>query len=289
MSRPTRALLLAAAASLAACGGSDGGDTKWTQRARDICSLYLPCCVEAGLPTEEHLCVALFSRTPADEAASDRCLADMTEQAKSADFCKLTLPLPDSCNKAYPKQDPPQGRVAPGGACSTADDCAPSEQGTVLCRTPSQGGTGSICQVQAHAAMGEACAGTADGSATMLTGDDHASVLPVCYTSDAVHCKDGTCQPIGHAGDACTGDADCAAGTFCDGAVCAPKLPAGSSCPTHSACDDASYCAYPGVCKAKVPEGAPCEDWDECTTGYCGESGCEKPNANGIGLMFLCP
>jgi hypothetical protein len=278
-------------ASIGACGSANDANGTWNERANQICALYTPCCVAAGLPTSEQLCHASFALPPSDPAASDQCLADLTAQSKSADFCTLSLPEPDSCAKAYPKTQP-QGTHQPGDACNADQDCAPSEQGTVHCTKPFHGkGDGWICQVQAHAKAGEACVGTTDGSVTQIVGDDGAPVVPICYATDALFCDAGTCKPIGQAGDACTTDTGCAKGTYCDGSTCAAKLPVGSACgASSSACDDQAYCAFPeSVCKARVAEGGACDSDEQCLTAYCDGATCKKPSLGALGLVVLCP
>ncbi len=73
------------------------------------------------------------------------------------------------------------------------------------------------------------------------------------------------------AGDQCTEDADCAAGTFCDMGVCL------AGCLDDSECEGAALCER-GVCAEVACESDDdCDDANPCTDDRCGASGvCER-------------
>ncbi|MGD0527500.1 MAG: Dickkopf N-terminal cysteine-rich domain-containing protein [Polyangiaceae bacterium] len=99
---------------------------------------------------------------------------------------------------------------------------------------------------------------------------------------------DGTCKKPPAAKEACTPQPygsivnvaasglhhpACAAGAFCDGTTCQPRIPAGKACSKSEACTAGLSCVM-GKCGARPAAGAPCNAATDCTYGlWCDHAG----------------
>ncbi len=269
-------------------GGSDGAVTDSSAFAAAYCALYAPCCADLGLPIGEQVgCKTLFGAvSPSDPSAVQACLDAYREQAKDAAFCSLTLPTPEPCKRAFPQQGgTSQGTAAPGQACSSTSECAPSAAGRVTCLAGS-----STCRVLTHAKAGAACNGDVWDTSSLVTNAPSGDTIPVCYRDDGLTCEAGTCAEISAVGGTCTSDGTCATGAYCASGTCAAKVGPGASCAGSSgACDATSYCDQLGTkkCEARIAEGGACDTNDQCTTGYCYPDKCAK-RQGGLKLLPFC-
>jgi hypothetical protein len=110
------------------------------------------------------------------------------------------------------------------------------------------------------------------------------NLLPVIL--DGIRAPGAECTP-----DAIDGGFDFGALLSCDGAeyacvyggldrwTCAARVGEGAGCYLQSDCSDGLYCdGVPGVCRPRLPAGAPCDpEGDECA-GVCYPSNCIDPS-----------
>jgi hypothetical protein len=81
-----------------------------------------------------------------------------------------------------------------GAACNRAeDDCAPSNEGQVVCHVPLKDSAfpDGKCQLQVRGTEGSSCAGTALGS---INSD--ADRITICSNADGLQCVYGTCVKL---------------------------------------------------------------------------------------------
>jgi hypothetical protein len=99
---------------------------------------------------------------------------------------------------------------------------------------------------------------------------------------------DGTCRNPPKAKEACTlqpfgtilteavaslHHPACAAGAFCDGATCQPRVPAGKACAKSNVCAAGLSCVM-GKCGARAAAGGACTSASDCTFGlWCDRTG----------------
>jgi hypothetical protein len=89
----------------------------------------------------------------------------------------------------------------------------------------------------------------------------------------------GSCKAEESEGGYTSSDIACAGDTVCVEGACAELVGLGQACTDDDLCGEAAYCPFGGeerVCTALKPDGAPCEDFDECLSDECGQDGtCE--------------
>lgn len=233
-------------------------------------------------------CHFLFGTVPpVDSAAAQECLDVYRTKAQEATFCQDygTVEEPEACKRAFPSAGQPAGTSQPGQSCGSQDDCAQGTSGDVFC-------SNGTCQLFRRTAEGQACSGTSVSGSTYLNGEQTGSDVAVCYRDEGLYCdSSGTCKKVASAGGACSGDISCVDGTYCGNGVCKAKVGVGQSCEeSESACDDASYCAFPSnLCEDRKPIGEPCGVNSECETSYCQSSGvCAQVGAD-LALLMICP
>lgn len=280
--------MLFGALGTAGCSGDgDDGGSIGTELGARYCALFAPCCQAAGYPaTNQNNCKLFFSVEPKDKAAGEACIAEYEQRAQAADWCDTlgSTPRPVSCDIAYPETPDPGGSAKPGEACQFASDCATPAAGSATCYD-------DTCRTVVSAASGQACVGTKDGNLTIFESGSSALELGVCDSAQGLYCNAGTCVAIADLGGACSGSSySCVDGTYCGSGTCKAQLPAGSSCQeSYSACDDQSYCEFlDRVCVARVPDGSPCDDNEQCLSMHCdyGSGACAPPPSIGNDLLL---
>ena len=138
---------------------------------------------------------------------------------------------------------------------------------TDTCVLELRGGAGDVCL---RTCTTEDGVWSCYGWSVPAAGVESSNTVTNCWTKDGLYCADnGTCQALLEAGG------PCGIGDFCvDGAVCnddfagvCEVLPGvGESC--TFGCESGAYCSPDSVCEAQQPDGAPCDDWNQCL-GYC--------------------
>lgn len=297
----------AAVASILACSGSTVGTAGSqpisitelpTQFADEICDRLGPCCHAVSFAYEGGSCrgtlAATFSESlskidPAhaayDPNAARRCLDafdGVVQECGSFDSPAIQA----ACALVF------VGKLSPGAACNSDDECAQPAEGSAYCDL---GATGR-CVVQAgppHGKAGEPCMGDC-----FVTGDDSAcsgiapsaggSATALCFHGDGLHCAASAtvpvCKPIAAIGEACTDSGGCAEGTFCNAGICAATYDSGPCGTAYDACSSQSYCDdSTGLCTAKSADGAACPSNITCASGSCNFPGGVPPQSQPAG------
>jgi hypothetical protein len=148
-----------------------------------------------------------------------------------------------------------------GDCCRTANDC-PSEW-----RTPPTCLDAFSCQGERVDAL---CIGNQCGSQVVLddSGCDTNTEANDCGPYSAVFCSGATTQQPPRCQFACTSDAQCDAGFWCNG-TCTPKLPDGSFCNGNNACSS-NYCNNNICCSG----GSCCNFPSDCPSSFSTEPVC---------------
>lgn len=288
----------------AAC--SSGNSTGSVAGDRDsfisqYCSEFMPCCSAAGKSADGSQCRALLGAlTPStgyDAAAAGKCLDETRAASKTATFCEdgMSNSTAPSCQRVFSGSG---GTRKPGETCSEDDDCAPSTEGKVDCRSLSTGGmTIMKCQVQIVGKAGDSpCVGTVDGNATFYSTSGQTDIPLkgyLCYVKDGLRCDSTSkaCKAIPKVGEPCeySGSTSCTKDAYCDTAtdVCVARKTAGAACTSDTQCAEGTYCSSTTrVCTTALAVGATCTTSQECGDNRCVNGKCEK--SNDFTTSFLC-
>jgi hypothetical protein len=300
--------LLGAGLSLAACtssnGNNGGGGADLSSFASSYCSLFTPCCADAGLSTNGQSCRALISLAASqgtyNPSAGSACLT-ATQQAQSKpDFCTTLGGNPMACSKVFNKNG---GALPPGAQCMNDSDCAPSPDGSrVQCffnSTFADGGSVETrtCEVQpvSTTAGDKPCVGTVDGTVTNYNWNNGTppGTGYVCDKQSGLYCdsKTNTCLALGNVGGMCGSAQDCVTNAFCDFSMqkCVARVPAGSACMQYDSCDTTSYCDQTShKCVMLLADGTACSASQSCQSGSCVNGACAKSGLNNLGLSLVC-
>jgi hypothetical protein len=119
------------------------------------------------------------------------------------------------------------GNAGPGAACTSSDDC--SLAGDICASAPAQS---ARCEAPVAVSLGGSCLNDGDecssnaycdaqqGSpsyGTCVVAQTTGQPCSAAQPCDGVdQCSNGTCEPLGGEGAACSTSADCASGLFCD-------------------------------------------------------------------------
>lgn len=269
-----------------------------------ICEQYMPCCTKAGKPSDGAQCRSFYGAFAAsatyDAAAADKCLAEIKGQASSPTFCDdgMSSSKAPSCNGVFNAGS--TGTKKPGETCESDDDCAPSAEGQVECRSVfTSGATIKKCQLQIVGKAGDGpCLGTVDGNMTSYNSSGDTDVQPrgyLCNVASGLRC-DGTtdkCTAIPKLGEACTssGSYSCTKDAYCDSTAkqCVARKTAGATCDGFSEqCADGTYCDNATKkCTTSLAIGAPCTSSMQCASKSCVNSACAAPGGS-LTTAFLC-
>jgi hypothetical protein len=279
---------LAGVLALPSCSGKDSGSGKsspvpeeqlWDRFAEVTCNGIAACCERQGMPADEAAC-RLNYRLLADEAempdpnlttydpvAAGQCLEAFRVALASCEGLFGFEEEPEACDRVW------TGSLPLGAACQGEEECAPNAQGDVTCDFDV-----GICVLEVRGAAGDGCHQTCArengypscyGWALSTADLDDSNTVTSCWTEDGLYCAaDGTCQALLEIGDPCGMDGFCVEGAVCDdfSGVCEVLPGVGESC--RFDCERGAYCSSDNVCEALKPDGAPCDDWDQCL-GYC--------------------
>lgn len=298
-----RRLVLSGAAlsAVVACSGTSGsqggqGAADKGSFAVQYCQLIAPCCGKANLRTDGVACQNLITGTsnPYDAAAGTACVQEMNAASQAATFCDdLGASAAPSCKRVFSTAT---GAVAPGGACGSDSDCAPSSAGNVRCRSTSNA---KICQVLISGGKeGDSpCVGTVDGTTTSYTGSSQGtppSTGYLCDKASGLRCDSTTsrCARLQDPGGPCTSSEACVATAYCDTAkqLCAARIAAGGACSTSSSCVPEADCNTTShTCVARLPDGSACKSGSECGSRACVNGQCGKsPGGTALVLALYC-
>src|SRR5437660_552510 len=97
----TRASLALLIALVVGCSSSSSGSNAFVS---DYCAAFSTCCAKAGRPADGNTCRAFIgaftSQSGFDQAAADKCLADINAAKSKADFCDTGTSQP-SCQNVF--------------------------------------------------------------------------------------------------------------------------------------------------------------------------------------------
>ena len=199
--------------------------------AQSFCGSLHSCCTAANTAYDDSACTgqvttvyaasvsAVNANVTYDGAVAQACIADLTSRealCKDSPFTDMD-DFPPSCFRVF------VGKLAPGSACKSAEECAidpdPSIKTTAYC----EGGT---CQLSRRVVpVGGTCTKNgaesydcANGASCFSTGVCHNIVQPGC-----------TCLVGG-------GDAPCIAGCECLAGTCTKESAQGSTCKSGNDC-----------------------------------------------------
>jgi hypothetical protein len=290
-----RAVIVALVAVLSsACGssGSSGSSGGASTLEDTFCAKVAPCCASASLPTSGTACHALFAAFTgaAGGASTDSACIDALDGESQDLFCQDFGESLGACTTAFSSG----GTVAPGGSCTTDEDCATSSVGTATCvfTTGDASAEVSVCVVEETGVAGSTpCNGTVSairgGSETSFVGSGvPASPSFLCRVADGLYCDavSSTCVAAKDTGATCTDDSECAASDDCDGSgTCQPRSPIGGTCVGSTSCVAGAYCAA-GTCATLLADGAACSTDDGCSSGTCGNAVCADSAATALAL-----
>jgi hypothetical protein len=247
----------------AGCGKSDGGAVSRAdfapQAAKIFCDSFAQCCSAQGQSVNAQSCTSTLSnmfeqswaelgnRVGYDADAAGVCLSALRASVRCGS--SEDEAIDDACRNVF------IGTVPVGQACQSSQECAQPASGRAYCDpNGSNAVQQSICTLETeakHAALGEACFSTCDGSscsavASPAPGGGAAPVDKFCYRKDGLYCGPS--------------------------AVCAPLKQVGSSCDSYDACVIGSICTTDTkVCSAPRPNGSACERDSECASGDCAD------------------
>ncbi len=286
-------------------GGSGAGDRD--AFIAQVCDQYMPCCAKAGKPSDGSQCRAFYgafaSSAAYDQAAADKCLAEIKAQSSSPTYCDdgMSSSKVPSCAGVFKTGG--TGTKKPGETCSEDDECATSTEGTVECRSEFTSGGATIkkCQLQIVGKAGDGpCLGTVDGNMTSYNSSSGTTDVVargyMCNVADGLRCDSATskCVAIAKLGEACAGFGSylCTKDAYCDSTakVCTARKAAGSACDSFSSnqCAEGTYCDTTAkVCTTSLPIGAKCTSGSQCVTNSCVNSACAKSGGD-LTSAFLC-
>ncbi len=160
--------------------------------------------------------------------------------------------------------------AAPGETCARDEDCADGFCGLDLHCTP-RAPEREMCTRDEECAYDLACIGATEfepGRCRDLPLLGEACPYRRCAEIGA-SCINGTCVPVGLAGDPCTGPADCSFYSECapDG-FCAERPRLGETCTFE--CELGAWCDD-GRCVGPIEDGAPCVQDAQCSDRFCRE------------------
>jgi len=278
------------------CGGDGGGGNQSIDRMAFMefvaayCDVFTPCCAAGGFATDGTLCRMQGTVSPPSgfqKQAGDACLNDLRAAAATADFCVTGDSPVTSCQTVWGHH----ADKAPGQACTTHSDCAPSAEGSVVCTYAM--GKGTICQVRTAGAENDTpCVGTIGTDVGFEPSSS--SVTPdrgfVCDWGDGLRCDGTACVRLKPVGATCSlSFYECAATAFCETATmtCLERKNAGGPCGTGSyECAMGTTCGSNRTCVTKGGVGASCQIEVDCLSLNCRGGVCGEPvNA---ALLLLC-
>jgi hypothetical protein len=276
--------------TLTGCSSSDDEGSSSSDFARRYCALFKPCCQDAGFPaSDQQACRFLFASAKVkDPSAVDQCLSDYEQLAQDPQFCTLSLPNPESCERAFEQNPQSTGTKKPGEPCERlSDDCA----GDATCDTE-LGADQGVCVEFVIVGDGQSCIGVRNEGGSIWSGDAINNQITLCDGDADFYCSSsGACKKRAAVGQACEGSSSCLDDGYCASGVCAPKLATGSPCPNFSdECNEAAYCSdTTQTCEPRADDGASCSWSDECLSDYCDDGTCKvNPGLSGLGLAFVC-
>jgi hypothetical protein len=252
------------------------------QFVHTVCDNIGPCCQAAGVPFDLATC-KLNAATTIRQLVSDGTDPNVKYDPVAGGSCIAAYAsLIQSCN---PKQSAAArtacesifiGTLPAGAVCSRSDECAkPAVDENASCigdnSTP-----GTVCTTYSiafpHGKVGDRCASTCsvnDDNCPLPTGSNK-----ICFVEDALECDalSFTCQNLPQIGELCSPDGGCVSGAFCDANsnVCTAQRTSGPCEPLAYACAATTYCdSATAECTAKKINGMPCNDPEECSSGFC--------------------
>jgi hypothetical protein len=300
--RPTLLLVLGAV-SLSACGGEEKSDAE--AFVADYCGLLAPCCVQAGKSGDMTACQQFLGFATAgrafNKAAGDQCLAASRAAAQKPTFCSdggSDDTADAACEGVFGSAPRGASNVPPGGTCELDEDCAAPAMGDARCAThfdtsgPNGTSTHRTCQVLVAGVEGGPCDGTRDGSGYIISGSDEKNEAVLCDKKQGLICEYASmmCVAVQPAGGSCTSSDACDEATRCDYSTgkCEPRDPIGATCSSTGTdkCVKEAYCdGVTHVCTPVKEVGAACSGSDECGDGFCNNGKCEGSN---FAIALLC-
>ncbi|AKV03690.1 hypothetical protein AKJ09_10353 [Labilithrix luteola] len=279
--------------AVVACSGETSPETLDSSGfVAQLCQLYRPCCERESLATDVRPCRDSYAKIAAvsdiDLAEANACLAERRARSNDPDFCLQQLDSAESCTRVFRRKPSPDG-LALGARCTSDNDCAPAEGGTVRCARTDPVGK-EICQLQIDGHAGDGpCLGTVDVSGFVgQPGFYGAERAYLCHLSDGLYCTaTSTCAEAKGVGQPCDGPPwVCTSGNFCEYTTktCMALLGEGSSCAQNLfACARGLSCNR-GTCSAERAFGAPCTSGDDCGSKRCVDGTC----ASFAGQAYFC-
>jgi hypothetical protein len=292
-------------ASIAACQGGGGSAGTADSFITQYCTLYSPCCAQAGLPTDGKQCRAVLTAFSGlggtyDANAGSACLTQLNMLSSNGSTC-ANMDSATMCNSVY--KGGSLGTKAPGAACMSDNECAASSDGRARCVFGFSGmAETQTCQIQVVGKAGDMpCIGTIDGNTTYSSGGGNQAPPSRGYTcnrADNIRCDSQStmCTAIQDVGGACTFssslDNPCVKTAYCDTMQmkCVQRLALGATCDTFSdQCAAGAYCdSTSKKCTTALADGASCTMNESCVSRSCVNTTCAKSGSNDISLQLLC-
>jgi hypothetical protein len=280
-------------------GGPSGGGSSGPVQSQNFGSVYAStfcssiagCCTTAGYPADTTSCnstlrptiealTKVYVSNPKimyDAAAAGACVEAYRIALTACTDEALSKQLNAACDGVF------RGTVAPGGACSSTQECAPSPAGSVTCDTGVCGLSDGSISSDVHAKAGEACNATCSGD-TNSYGCSGSTTMTIpgagnCWVEDGLYCgSSSACEVAPKIGQPCGSYTYCEAAAHCDNGSCVADSASGP-CSSSDACLAPSYCdlsSPTGSCVPRKVNGAACNSSDECSGGECEQDHCRK-------------
>ncbi len=255
-----------------------------------LCDGMERCCSAAGLPHKPDVCRRYVmdqldynfppehrDRFEYDPVAAGECVA---LARRTSETCLSTSMEDGLCWTAY------KGITQPGEECVAYLECAVPPGGGARCDSFSSGGIGPRCRSHPRGVQGDPCNGDCTegleqtGCGGQIVYDD--VVVPYCYATDGLYCREGFCRPLLPVGAPCGIGDQCVIGAVCaceggagpcETGQCVFKRAVNEPCGWDGDCRAALYCDASSTCQHPKPAGAPCDrdplPRSECQ-GFCG-------------------
>jgi hypothetical protein len=248
------------------------------QFGQTYCESIADCCRTAGYSTATcqssivaavNASFARYANDPNvvfDETAAGHCLDAYAAYLEACTNPALEDGIRTACRGLF------KGTVPLGGSCKEDVDCIPQGEQVMECNT----GVCTVSEFQGQpevdAALGEPCGGTGypDGGGYFVGSDPG-----VCQLDQGLYCTSAeVCAVVPKLGQACQMFAGCELDSTCTGGICTAIAP-GSTCGGGEECLRTEYCDYDqSLCVTIKPNGQPCNQGNQCTSGQCVEDKC---------------
>ncbi|GAC1570274.1 MAG: hypothetical protein NVS3B20_01820 [Polyangiales bacterium] len=289
------AALIASSALLLACSSGNsvvgtpgsGPPVALNNYCQSVTDVYCPkvtqCCSAAGFTgTTDATCRTAVGQACAAEIATNQ-KRGFTYDATAAGNCIASFPqLLDGCAEKTDAASKVasevckniwKGNTAPGGACTTNNECAAPAGRTGYCILGASSTGGGLCTLRPR--LGEACSTTGDSMTAISVCEEGLHCTKVSARANSYVCTTPAAK-----GEPCD-FSSCTEGLNCDRSshVCVDPIAIGGSCTGFLTCVPNAYCDVDTkLCAATLADGVACKVGSQCSGRNCHKGICGKQN-----------